>query len=85
MKSLRLKDSKDEHDDEEEDVGRQNRHLIDGLLAFYTDVNSICGSGTNGALSQKTEAPVCYHSTSVHLILYICRSLMSGALIPSDV
>lgn len=41
MQYVRLKDGKDEHDDEEEDVGSQDRHLIDGLLRFFTNVNSI--------------------------------------------
>lgn len=45
MKYIRLKDSKDEHDDEEEDVGSQDRYLIDGLLSFFTNVNSIYGKG----------------------------------------
>lgn len=41
MKYVRLKDSEDEHDDEEEDIGSQDRNLIDGLLSFFTYVNSI--------------------------------------------
>lgn len=45
MKYIRLKDSKDEHDDEEEDVGSQDRHLIDALLSFFINVNPIYGKG----------------------------------------
>lgn len=45
MKYIRLKDSEDEHDDEEEGVGSQDRYLIDGLLSFFTNVNSIYGKG----------------------------------------
>lgn len=40
-KYIRLKDSKNEHDDEEEDVGRQNGHLIDAVFRDFTDVNRI--------------------------------------------
>ena len=45
MKYIHLKDSEDEHDDEEEGVGSQDRYLIDGLLSFFTNVNSIYGKG----------------------------------------
>lgn len=41
MKYIRLKDCKNKHDDEEEDVGRQNGHLVNALLGYNTDVNSI--------------------------------------------
>lgn len=37
-KCLRLKDSKDEHDNEEQDVGCQDRQLINALLSLFTDV-----------------------------------------------
>lgn len=46
MKSVRLKDGKDEHDDEEEDVGSQDGALIDALFSFFTDFNPIYGRGT---------------------------------------
>lgn len=45
MKYIRLKDSKDEHDNEEEGIGSQDCYLIDGLLSFFTNVNSIYGKG----------------------------------------
>lgn len=45
MNYIRLKDSKDEHDDKEEGIGSQDCYLIDGLLSFFTNVNSICGKG----------------------------------------
>lgn len=38
---VRFKDGKNEHDDKEEDVGRQNRHLIDALFGYLTHVCSI--------------------------------------------
>lgn len=41
MKYIRLKDRKNKHDDEEEDVGRQNGHLVNALLGYNSDVNSI--------------------------------------------
>lgn len=41
MKYVRFKDCKNEHDDEEEDVGSQNRHLIDALFGYFADVYSI--------------------------------------------
>ena len=41
MKHVRLKDGKDEHDNEEEDVGGQDRYLIDGFLSFFANVISI--------------------------------------------
>lgn len=40
-KYIRLKDCKNEHDDEEEDVGCHNCNLINALLRFYTQVQSI--------------------------------------------
>lgn len=45
MKYIRLKDSKDEHDDEEEDVGSQNRDLVNCLLGFLANVKSIYREG----------------------------------------
>lgn len=42
IKYIRLKNSKDEHDDEEEDVGGQDRHLIDGFVAFFDKIHSVC-------------------------------------------
>lgn len=41
MKYVRFKDCKNEHDDEEEDVGSQNRHLIDALFGYFADVYSV--------------------------------------------
>lgn len=41
MKYARFKDCKNEHDDEEEDVGSQNRHLINAVFGYFTDVYSI--------------------------------------------
>lgn len=45
MKHIRLKDSKDEHDDEEKDVGNQDCYLINGLLSFFTNVISFYRKG----------------------------------------
>lgn len=45
MENIRLKDGEDEHDDEEEDVGREDGHLIDDLLRFFADVHSVCEKG----------------------------------------
>lgn len=41
VKYVRLKDGKDEHDDEEEGVGREHRYLVDGLLRFFGNIISI--------------------------------------------
>lgn len=41
MQYIRLKDRKNEHHDEEEDVGRQNGHLVNAILGYYADVISI--------------------------------------------
>lgn len=41
MTHVRFKDCKNEHDDEEEDIGCQNRHLVDALYGFFTDVFSV--------------------------------------------
>ncbi|TNN85205.1 hypothetical protein EYF80_004555 [Liparis tanakae] len=40
IKYIRLKDRKDEHDDEEENVGTQDCYLINGLL--FTNILSVC-------------------------------------------
>lgn len=42
LQSIRLKDSKDEHDDEEEDVRSQDGHLINALPSFVSNTNSLC-------------------------------------------
>lgn len=51
MENIRLKDGEDEHDDEEEDVGREDGHLIDALLRFFTDVLSVCEKGRKMVMS----------------------------------
>ena len=40
-KYIRLKDSEDEHDDEEEDVGGQDGYLVNGFLGFFANIISI--------------------------------------------
>lgn len=42
LQSIRLKDSKDEHDDEEEDVRSQDGRLVNALLSFVSNTNSLC-------------------------------------------
>lgn len=42
LQNIRLKDSKDEHDDEEEDVRSQDGHLVNALLSFVSNTNSLC-------------------------------------------
>lgn len=43
LQSVRLKDSEDEHDDEEKDVWSQDGHLINAALSFASNTNSLCG------------------------------------------
>lgn len=45
LQSIRLKDSKDEHDDEEEDVCSQDSRLINALLCFVINTDSLCKQG----------------------------------------
>lgn len=40
-KYVRFKDGENEHDDEEEGVGRQNRHPVDALFGYFADVYSV--------------------------------------------
>lgn len=42
LQNIRLKDSKDEHDDEEEDVRSQDGRLVNALLSFVSNTNSLC-------------------------------------------
>lgn len=74
MKYIRLKDSKDEHDDEEEDVGSQDRHLIDALLSFFINVNHIYGKGREMIKTwtkNKDQYPETATTSSVILISYL--------------
>lgn len=47
LQSVRLKDSKDEHDDEEEDVRSQHGRLINAALSIVSNTNSLCGKEFN--------------------------------------
>lgn len=47
LQSVRLKDSKDEHDDEEEDVRSQDGRLINAALSFVSNTNSLCSKEFN--------------------------------------